>query len=262
MKVLVFIGNSPHHKFLAQLIGLEFEITSIIIDNKRKRRKKSKVVKKLFSFYIDFTWRSLMKFFNKKLLTANENLISYVDNINDFELKSLPIIEFDVVVVSGTSLLKKKLIDSLSPKKILNLHTGLSPYVNGGPNCTNWCITNNRFDLIGNTVMFLDEGIDSGNIISSKKLDLNKRNLSYKKIQLNVIQEGHFMYLEVLREFNNAFKNNEILKAVPQEEISNSKTYFTKDWGTKQILKLYKNLILNHNKKIIKKVKSIFTNTK
>ena len=100
MKVLVFIGNSPHHKFLAQLIGLEFEIAKIIIDNKKRRRKKTKVIKKIFSLYIDLTWRSLMKFYNKKLVPANENLISYVNNINDFELKSVPNFEFDLVVVS------------------------------------------------------------------------------------------------------------------------------------------------------------------
>ena len=110
-----------------------------------------------------------MKFYNKKLVPANENLISYVNNINDL-IKSVSNFEFDLVVVSE-QVFKKKLIDSLKPK-ILNLHTGLSPYVNGGPNCTNWCISNDRFDLIGNTVMYLNEGIDSGNIISSKKLDL------------------------------------------------------------------------------------------
>ena len=102
--------------------------------------------------------------------------------------------------------------------------------------------------------MYLNEG-DSGNIISSKKLDFNKINLSYKKIQLNVIQEGHFMYLEVLRKSSDAIKNDAEIKATPQLQTSSSKTYFTKDWGLKQIFKLYKNLIIKYIENIITKAK-------
>ena len=71
----------------------------------------------------------------------------------------------DLVVVSGTGLLRKRLIDAICRHgKVMNLHTGISPYVIGSPNCTNWCLALREFDMIGNTVMWLDAGIDSGNV--------------------------------------------------------------------------------------------------
>ena len=61
----------------------------------------------------------------------------------------------ELVIVSGTNLLAEHLIKTIRAyAKIINLHTGISPYVKGGPNCTNWCIYHANFSFIGNTVMY------------------------------------------------------------------------------------------------------------
>ena len=77
--------------------------------------------------------------------------------------------------MSGTKLVGARLLQ-LKPKNgILNLHTGISPYVKGGPNCTNWCIATNNFHLIGNTIMWLDEGIDTGALIQQEAIDITPK---------------------------------------------------------------------------------------
>src|SRR5206468_12540277 len=82
----------------------------------------------------------------------------------------------DLVVVSGTNLLKPPLIAKIRETgKVVNLHTGISPFIKGGPSCTNWCLALRRFDLIGNTVMWLDAGIDSGAIIATERTPLTGR---------------------------------------------------------------------------------------
>lgn len=82
----------------------------------------------------------------------------------------------DLVLVSGTNLLRQPLIDASNARTTfgtMNLHTGLSPYVRGGPNCTNWCLATSRPWLIGNTVMWIDAGIDSGAIVATECTSLD-----------------------------------------------------------------------------------------
>ena len=244
MKLIIFIGNANHHKFLAQEINKKHHITKIFIDKKvNTKNPNSSLINKITSVYISHTWKKLMNFYKKKLNQFPSEKISFVDDINYLSEKQLSNYEYDFVIVSGTSLLRKKLIKSLGAKRILNLHTGLSPYVNGGPNCTNWCIAKGDFHLIGNTVMWLDEGIDSGNIISSEKTKV-KHDDEYFNILKKVVENGHKIYLEVI---NNLDKN---LHSVKQEKIGVFKTYYTRQWNSKNHIKLYLNLIFRFQKKV------------
>ena len=213
------------------------------------------MIKKLFSFYIELTWKKIMFEYEKKLKKFDSNIVEHIDNINDIDSSILSKYSFDYVVVSGTSLLKKKLIKIIGTKKILNLHTGLSPYVNGGPNCTNWCISENRFDLIGNTIMWLDEGIDSGNIIFSKKTLENSKRLNFREIHKQVINQAQSMYLDTLRKLNVDEKS---LKSIKQDSMGcKTKTYKTKDWTYSKVSKLYWNLLFRKTKQKSANIKTV-----
>ena len=47
--------------------------------------------------------------------------------------------------------------------------------------------------------MWLDEGIDSGNIIYSKQVSINTKKESFSTIHKTVLNDAHEMYLDVLR---------------------------------------------------------------
>jgi folate-dependent phosphoribosylglycinamide formyltransferase PurN len=85
-------------------------------------------------------------------------------NVNDpITLQFLEETRAELVLVSSTTLVGKDIINWAEARMgILNLHTGLSPYINGGPNCANWCLAEMQFHLIGNTVHWVDRGVDSG----------------------------------------------------------------------------------------------------
>jgi len=72
----------------------------------------------------------------------------------------------DCLVVDGTNLLRAPYFDGTLPRdlKIINIHTGLSPYARGG-NCNLYCILHSQPQLVGVTVHYIDAGIDSGDII-------------------------------------------------------------------------------------------------
>jgi hypothetical protein len=56
----------------------------------------------------------------------------------------------DLVIVSGTNLLRNDLIkEVVKHGKVINLHTGISPYVKRGPNCMSWCSSRNSLSSDG-----------------------------------------------------------------------------------------------------------------
>jgi methionyl-tRNA formyltransferase len=160
-----------------------------------------------------------------------------VENINSEKVYNFTKdLQPDLIIVSGTRLVKEKLLSLVPTIGIINLHTGLSPYIKGGPNCTNWCIATNQFHLIGNTIMWIDLGIDTGNIISTKCVEFNGEE-DLNQIHLKVMNEAHDLYIESIQFLEEGKKQN-----VTQKELASGKTYYSKEWDLKQKINLSKNL--------------------
>jgi folate-dependent phosphoribosylglycinamide formyltransferase PurN len=77
----------------------------------------------------------------------------------------------DLIVVYGSSLIKQPLL-SLFNRRILNVHLGLSPYYRGAS--TNfWPLVHGLPECVGATFMYIDEGIDTGEIIHQIRPEVN-----------------------------------------------------------------------------------------
>jgi methionyl-tRNA formyltransferase len=91
--------------------------------------------------------------------------IQYGELNNRAIIKSIGWYDPDLIVTFGCSIVKEQIISIVPPNKIVNLHLGVAPnYRGSGTNFWPWV-----FDDLGNvgaTIMFLDKGIDTGNIIS------------------------------------------------------------------------------------------------
>ena len=129
---------------------------------------------------------------------------------------------------------------------ILNLHTGVSPYIKGGPNCTNWCLANNYY-LIGNTIMKLDKGIDSGAIIATECTALDGNETLFE-LHHKVMEHGFNLYVKVISCY---VKDKVALKSIPQDNISNKgNLFYTKDWTIFKVIRAYYNFIFLYKKGI------------
>jgi methionyl-tRNA formyltransferase len=157
-----------------------------------------------------------------------------VKNINDpATIKVIEETSPDLILVSGTNLVGKKIIEIASRRSgVLNLHTGLSPYIKGGPNCTNWCLAERDFHLIGNTVMWLDAGIDSGNIIASEQTALSGSE-TLTELHWKVMEHAHAMCVCVVAKL----ASSESVPSVPQHSLGSGKTFYTADWNARAILR-------------------------
>lgn len=245
MKIILLCSAQPNQIALANKIAETFELEGIVVEDKIRSKKKTytfknildKISDKVFFRKISNAWSGTMKNYSNKYSGFPDVAILRVSNINednvrDFIVGNNP----ELVMVSGTSILKKNILQVSIPKGIINLHTGLSPYIKGGPNCTNWCLATNQFHLIGNTVMWIDSGIDSGDLFSTAIVKFTG-NETLLEIHIKVMEEAHKLYLEVVR---NISLNK--ISSVKQSDIGTGTIYYNRDWGFKTKSRLLHNL--------------------
>lgn len=259
--VLICCGNAPNQKALANKVVEKFNVVGIVIDeHKRTAAKKNKKI--LFSilferirFYkIYAAWKKMLAYYNIKFPHWPAIQLLRVPSINDEEaLIFIKSIQPDLIVVSGTGMIREPLISLRLPIGIINLHTGLSPYVKGGPNCTNWCIANNEWHLIGNTVMWLNAGIDTGNIITTETINI-KNEPRLAAAHLSVMEHAHSLYIRAISYLLYA---DLPYQSVPQLTLGEGKLYLTKMWTKQKRKLLLKNWARRKRIKIMQEIKTI-----
>ena len=173
-------------------------------------------------------WQKLQASYKQLYAHFPDAPIVRVKNINDAAaIRTIEETSPDLIIVSGTNLVGKRILEMASHGiGAVNLHTGLSPYIKGGPNCTNWCLAERSFHFIGNTVMWLDPGIDSGNIIASEQTTLTGRE-TLAGLHWKVMEHAQAMYVSVVAKL----ARGESVPSVPQDRIASGKTYNSIDWN-------------------------------
>jgi methionyl-tRNA formyltransferase len=244
-KIVIWCGNAPNQKALAAKIAGRFPVAGIAVENRPAKRKSdlktiiNKVADRIFFSRISDAWFRLQRYYSERYADFPGQNILRISSINTQEVYDFTTaIKPDLVIVSGTSLIRKQLL-SINPSiGIINLHTGLSPYVKGGPNCTNWCIANDEWHLVGNTIMWIDKGIDSGNILTTETVNLEGcKNLF--DIHLKVMESAHDLYLRAIHYLLNTVPP---FISIPQKDISSGKLYLTKMWNARSKQALLRNL--------------------
>jgi folate-dependent phosphoribosylglycinamide formyltransferase PurN len=243
MKIILWIGNEPIQKALANKIHLVTPISGIVTETRNHKRKLNirrifeKIIEVVFLRKIDKAWWDLQNKYNFEFINFPKVECVDVENINsqttfEFTKKIQP----DLILVSGTRLIKENLL-SLNPSiGILNLHTGLSPYIKGGPNCTNWCIASRQYHLIGNTIMWIDKGIDTGNILTTETTSFFGNETLFDT-HVKVMEHAHQLYIKAIISLSTEQSNS-----IKQSEIAKGVTFYSKQWNLKYKFKLLFNL--------------------
>ena len=242
MKIILWIVNEPNQKALATKIHDLFPLSGIVTETKKYKKKITirilieKVFERVFLRSIAKSWWGMKSYYEKSFPKFPNVEILNVENINSDEAYIFSKkFNADLILVSGTRIVKEKMLN-LKPKiGILNLHTGLSPYIKGGPNCTNWSIATNQFHLIGNTIMWIDLGIDTGNILTTEFTEISGEE-SLLQLHIKVMEHAHSLYIKSIKLIQDGIKTS-----IPQAEIAVGKTYYTKDWTLKRKIDLMSN---------------------
>jgi methionyl-tRNA formyltransferase len=177
------------------------------------------------------------KYASSAAAIPTEDIVN-VRNVNDeATLETIRKVRPDLVLVSGTNIVGKRVIEAAQESGgVLNLHTGISPYVKGGPNCTNWCLARGWFHLIGNTVMWLDKGVDTGNIISTEQTPLDGSE-TLLDLHWKVMEHAHDLYVRTIEHIG----RGKPVPAVKQSEIAKGVEFRGVDWTCFEMRRALKN---------------------
>jgi methionyl-tRNA formyltransferase len=220
MRVVIACGDGVYHRALCARIARDHELAGVIVYSPPNSRGSvlSRMHRRLAPGaaleYARCRWRT--RHYERSARALVEQVFFFdgqppavppgipvlrVDNINAQEAvaaltRSAP----DVLCVDGMNLLRQPMLDLIPRIRhgIINLHTGLSPYSQGG-NCNLFMLLEGRPELVGATVHHIDAGIDSGDIIVSARPDLEASD-TYERIEAKTFRLGADLMLAALRQ--------------------------------------------------------------
>ncbi len=236
MRIVIFTSNAIRHKFFANTLSKEVDDCLVIVESKPNNP---------FEISGEQKPTELQKHFDER--TKIE--INYFENSNFFVSKTLPIVnkeanssyvikaicDFnpDAIFVFGSSILKNDVLNLVPSGNFFNMHLGLSPYYRGsGTNF--WPFVNNELDYVGATILHLDPGIDTGDIVAHVR-PLFEKNDNVHTIGCKVIKQGTDAIIQIIHQLQEGKK----IQRIKQWSISNVKIYRIKDFD-ENVLRLYK----------------------
>ncbi len=118
---------------------------------------------------------------------VDEHRVLRVASVNSEEtIAALRELQPDVVVINGTRIISKRVLDSI-PARFINMHAGITPLYRGVHGAY-WALADGRRDACGVTVHLVDPGIDTGSIIEQAIIEPTARDnfVTYFPLQLGV----------------------------------------------------------------------------
>tara|TARA_Y100000589_G_scaffold98220_1_gene92902 strand:- start:12063 stop:12875 length:813 start_codon:yes stop_codon:yes gene_type:complete len=238
MNIIFFTGNSPRHIALCNKVS-KLTSKNLIISE----------VKEDYSILEEANSSEVRSHFKERLITE----ISYFEEYgSNFESDSIALkygqssslhienqikkFNPDCAIISGSSVLKKNIIDALGNIPKINLHLGITPYFRGS-GCNFWPLYFKKPEYIGATLLDLDLGIDEGAIIHQFNEFFNL-NDNIHSIGNRVIKKSIGIICEIVK----GLKQKKLFKLYPQIYLSNTKTFKNKDFNQSSLQKYKNNL--------------------
>ena len=240
MKVIILTGSEIRHKFFRLKISSDsrFDVIATFCEGEEKsletKVKSDPNSSQIELMHVDARTQAEKDFFGLSInAMPDESKPTFIQKggINDKQVvNSIKSLNADLIICYGSSIIKSELLEIYSGR-FLNVHLGLSPYYRG--TATNiWPLINSEPEFVGATFMYIDAGIDTGEIIHQVRPEIFLGD-SPHSIGNRLIAQMTNVYADII--YNFPFLKKEIQ---PDEE---GKLYFNKDFDRNACLKLYKN---------------------
>jgi folate-dependent phosphoribosylglycinamide formyltransferase PurN len=204
-KIVLLAGKGESTNIVFNSINKEFGIISTIVEEKENTKTFLKRRIKRLGFFIVFgqilfqimvakplnilSKKRKQEIIDENLLDLSkipDEKINAVTSVNSSAtIALLKDLNPDLVIVNGTRIISKKVLTAINCK-FINTHAGITPKYRG-VHGTYWALVNEDLKNSGVTVHFVDEGIDTGNIISQHSVIPTKRDnfSTYPWLQLS-----------------------------------------------------------------------------
>lgn len=238
MRLVIFTSNAIRHRFVANSLS--------------KNVNKCLVVSEVNPSKSSISRKDNISLIDQHFLLRHETENKYFGKNNYFNTHTIPILKnevnesfvFDIVkkfkpdlaAIYGSSIIREPLLSLFQSGKFINLHLGISPYYRGsGTNF--WPFVNNELEYVGSTLLHVDTGVDTGDIIIHIRPRFIKSDTVHT-VGCKVIIKSVKAMIKIIKKV----ENGEELNRVKQWKVQNEKYYKNKDFTKKVLKKYYKNL--------------------
>lgn len=219
MKILLITQDNPLYisesigRLISKLVPTN-EIVGCIVSNPSPFGKKESFYRKIlktykifgFKFFTYYSWLYILnKFIKRNSLSSIlqehsvkkitlPNSVNHPDSLAEVRKLSPDL----MISLAGNEIFRKDFIN-IPPRGCLNLHTALLPKYRGLMP-TFWALKHNE-EYTGVSVFFVDEGIDSGDIVIQKKIKIN--NMTQSELIKKTKSVGVDAIVEAVTDINN-----------------------------------------------------------
>lgn len=235
MKIVIFTSNGIRHKFFANSISKENDVLVISECNNNDSviENESKLIQEHFKLRL----KTEQKFFPGNDFFQSKTLPILYKEVNlPYVYDAVKKFNPDLMLVFGSSIIKNPLLELLPSGRFLNLHLGLSPYYRGsGTNF--WPFVNNELEFIGSTILYLDSGIDTGDIVCHIRSNFEISDTVHS-IGCKVIRDS----VKTVKKIINMIQQGYTIPRKKQWKIESTKYYKISDFNEEILKQYYQNL--------------------
>ncbi len=239
MKIAVFTSNAVRHKFVANTLAKHADEALIVSECKANDAPPEIIDRPLTPTEEHFFLRHKTE---KEFFGGNDTFQAPVIPVL-YKEANLPYIyeivkKFnpDMAFVYGSCIIKEPLLSLPKPGRFINLHLGLSPYYRGaGTNF--WPFINKELEYVGSTLLHIDAGVDTGDIISHVRPTIEKGDTVHT-VGNKVIRDSAAALVRTIE----IVKAGKELARIPQWKVSDERYYRKADFNEEVLSKYYYNM--------------------
>jgi len=251
MRTVLLTSNNLRHFYIASCLAKFSFLEAVFAEKKASAPRECYLEEdlKLLSHWLRERSETEEAYFYNEFKFFKSSLLGIIHEIKPNEINNPKIFEQikkinpDAVIVFGSSIIRDPLL-SLIKSRAFNIHLGISPQYRGS--ATNfWAIYNNDFHNIGVTIHFIDQGIDSGDIIHQGRVNIDMIDTPHT-LGCKAIIKGGELIMKILQEL----KENKLVAQI--QNRAEGKLYRRMDLKAEHILEVkrsfYGNLVNFLNK--------------
>jgi methionyl-tRNA formyltransferase len=193
MKIVFLAGKGESTTFMYNALKSDFTIEKVLIEERVtskqliiRRIKKLGLLRVINQLLFQISISKVLKLLSKKRISVLKKLyklssekipvdkIVSIPSVNDEKcIKTLQDLNPDVIIVNGTRIISKKILQSIDGI-FINTHVGITPQyrgVHGGY----WALVKGDKENCGVTIHLVDPGIDTGSILKQATVFPSKK---------------------------------------------------------------------------------------
>jgi methionyl-tRNA formyltransferase len=178
-KITLITGPGLNHQYFVNRLNREFPIECVFIEDliypdfTSKTKRQQEAWKWFFQRRKEYEENNFTDSETWTLKNQPRVISIPTGQLNSHNtLKALESEQPEIIILFGSSLVGREIMNQF-PNQIINLHIGISDQYRGS-SCNFWPIYDERLDCLGATVLTINEGIDTGNILAQATIDIEE----------------------------------------------------------------------------------------